>query len=157
MSATIRDLIAGGLGGLAGGVAVSAMMLAMEQRTGAPSELVKLGRKTAARLGAPHRLRGADPDSAEQAMSHGGHLALSAAAGALLPTLRHATGLSTVPAGLLFGLGFYLLAWGGADPALSLTPTPAQEGAATVGQRLMIHAVFGTVTAFVADRFARRL
>lgn len=90
-------------------------------------------------------------------MSHGGHLALSAGAGALYPALRRATGLSTVPAGLLFGLGFYLLAWGGAGPALNLTPTPPQEGSAKVGQRLMIHAVFGTVTAFVADRLAKRL
>lgn len=153
----MRDLVAGSLGGLAGGVAVSAMMLATEQRTGAPSELINLGRKTAERLDTPHRQRRADPAANEQAMSHGGHLALSAAAGALLPTLRHATGLSIVPAGLLFGLGFYLLAWGGAGPALRLTPTPIQEGPAKVGQRLMIHAVFGTVTAYVADRLARRL
>lgn len=153
----MRDLVAGALGGLAGGVAVSAMMLGTEWRSGTPSELVKLGRKTAEQHDAPHRRRNADPDLGEQALSHGGHLALSAAAGALYPALRHATGLPTVPAGLLFGLGFYLLAWGGAGPALSLTPTPVQEGPAKVGQRLMIHAVFGTVTAFVADRLAKRL
>lgn len=157
MSAAVRDLVAGTVGGLAGGVAISAMMLAMERQSGTPSELVRLGRKTAERLDTPHRRRNADPDLGEQAMSHGGHLALSVAGGVAYPALRRVTGLSTLPAGLLFGLGFYLLAWGGAGPALSLTPTPAQEGPAKIGQRLMIHAVFGAVTAFVADRLARRL
>lgn len=141
MTTTTHDLTAGLLGGLADGV-VSAAMLAMEQRSGTPSELVKLERKTTLKLGAPHR-RGQPAGAGEQAISHGSHLLLSTAAGAARVPLRRATGLSGVPAGLLFGLGFYLLTWGVAGPA-------------KVGQTLAIHALFGVVTTLVADRILGR-
>jgi len=41
-----------------------------------------------------------------------------------------------------------LLALGGLGPAMDLTPSPQEEKPLTVGRRVMMHTMFGTVAAF---------
>ncbi len=70
-------------GALVAGLGISALLLAGERKSGEPSELATLERAGAKKLGA-HLLPDADrlPDAREQAVIQGGHLLLSAAAGA---------------------------------------------------------------------------
>jgi hypothetical protein len=95
-------------------------------------------------------------DLQEEGAAHGGHLALSAASGALYGALRP-DGAAPVEAGLAFGMGFLVLAYGAAGPALRLAPPPTRDAPARNLQHVMVHALFGIATALVADRLQRRL
>jgi len=76
-----RKVGAGAIGGLAAGALVSMVMLAMEAAKGEPSDLVKLKRRAGAKLSRRDTGKQLDAGAAEQLVSHGGHLALSIAAG----------------------------------------------------------------------------
>lgn len=56
----------------------------------------------------------------------------------------------------MFGLGLYPLAHWLVGPLLGLTRVPWREPPMKLGQRAVLHAVFGSVTALVADRLGRR-
>ncbi|HEX6016305.1 MAG TPA: hypothetical protein VFY87_31770 [Geminicoccaceae bacterium] len=156
LSGTIRHLAAGAVGGLAGGLVLSALMLGTEARSGRPSELVRLERRAAGRLGRPHPAEDAPPALGEELSSHGGHLALSAIAGAGYGLARP-DGASPVAAGLAFGLGFYALAYGVVGPALGVTRKPWDDDAGSLAQHALLHVLFGVVIGVVADRVAPRL
>ncbi len=144
---------AGAAGGLVGGLLVSAALVLNQAATGRPSDLVQLERK----LGLPRTpswLHG-DANLAEEGTAHGGHLALSVASGALYGALKP-EGAAPVEAGLAFGMGVMALAYGGAGPALRLTPPPWRDTPANTLQHVMVHALFGVATAMVADRIMRR-
>ena len=145
---------AGAMGGLAGGLLVSAVMLLKQAATGRPSDLVQLQRK----LVSPRVPSWAQGDAGlqEEGTAHGGHLALSAASGALYGVLKPA-GVPPVEAGLAFGMGFLALAYGGAGPALGLTPPPTRDTPANTVQHVMLHALFGVAAALVTERVLRRL
>lgn len=147
--------VPGLVGGLAGGLLTSGMMLAGELRDGAPSDLTRLERRTAQRLGLPHRGVDADATAGEQVVGHAGHLALSALAGAAYGAICNPH-RSTIAQGAAFGLGFYALAYGVIGPALGVVKAPWQDTPASVAQRAGIHALFGVVTAVVAGRVAGR-
>lgn len=147
----MRRFVAGAMGGTVAGVLLSAWFLMLERASGKPSVLIELGRKTAAGLGSPYRYNPAKAAPEEQMMSHGGHLALSAAMGAAYPAVRSLPGFGGTTGGLLFGAAFYPLLWGLLGPSLGLTRTPREEGAATVAQRIGVHALFGLVTALVTN------
>ena len=66
-------------------------------------------------------------------------------------------GLPAQPAGLVLGLGFYPLAHWLAGPLLGVMRPPWRQRPAKMAQRVALHAVFGAVTALVADRLDRRL
>lgn len=151
MEHTGRELAGGAFGGTVAGLALSVLFLGLERASGKPSDIVQLGRKAAEKLGSPYRYNPDRPAVEEQAMSHGGHLALSAAMGAVYPLVRAIPGFRGAGGGLLFGAAFYPLLWGLLGPALGVTPTPREEGAATVTQRIGIHAAFGLITALVAN------
>lgn len=146
-----REIGAGASGGVVAGLLLSALFLTQERVSGQPSDIVRLGRGAAEKLGSPYRYNPARPALEEQAMSHGGHLVLSAVMGAAYPAVRSLPGLRGAGGGLLFGAAFYPLLWGLLGPSLGLTPTPRQEGAATVAQRIGIHAGFGLITALVTN------
>ena len=156
MNRTTRRIGSGALGGIAGGAVLTAVLLGMERGSNTPSDIVKLGRKTASALGSPYQHQDTMPALDEQLRYHGGHLALSAAMGATYPALRSLPVLRGPGGSLLYGAAFYLLFWGVLGPRLRLTPTPRQEGAATVTQRVGFHALFGLVTGLVADALAPR-
>ena len=156
MKQTRRRIGSGALGGIAGGAVLTAVLLGMERGSNTPSDIVKLGRKTASALGSPYQHQDTMPSLDEQLRYHGGHLALSAVMGATYPALRSLPVLRGPGGSLLYGAAFYLLFWGVLGPRLRLTPTPRQEGVATVAQRVGFHALFGLVTALVADALAPR-
>lgn len=151
-----RDAAAGAAGGLAAGAVLSGIMLLLERSGRGPSDLVLMERRGARELGLPRRSMDAPPGAGEQATGHAGHLLLSAALGAGLGIVRRGLGTTAPKAGLLLGLGFYPIAFGLVGPALGLTRPPWRERPAKAGQNILLHAVFGAVTGFVADRIERR-
>ena len=152
-----RDAAAGVIGGLAGGLALTAVMLLAERATGEPSDGVAMLRRGQRQLGTSSRRDAARPTLREEAMAEGGHLLLSAALGGGFGVLRRGLGLSAQPAGLVLGLGFYPLAHWLAGPLLGLMRPPWRQRPAKMAQRVVLHAAFGAVTALVADRLDRRL
>lgn len=147
----LDGIVAGAVGRVAGGLLVSAVMVLKEAIAGRPSDLVQLERG----LVRPGRRRFNAPAAAEeQALAHGGHLALSAACGALYGALKPEDA-APVNAGLAFGMGFLALAYGIAGPAFRLTPKPWRDTPADNLQHVALHALFGVTTALMAERVAR--
>lgn len=151
-----RDLVTGAAGGLAGGLVLTAVMVLSERMTGQPSDAVAMFRRGERQLGLPHRRQTARPTLREEVASEGGHLLLSAVLGGGFGVLRRGLGLSAQPAGLVLGLGFYPLAHGLVGPLLGLMRPPWRQRPVKMAQRVLLHAVFGSVTALVADRLDRR-
>jgi hypothetical protein len=106
---------------LAAGLVVSVLLLRPEASRGEASELPKLQRRAARQAGHPYRDEEAAPTLGEELATHGGHLALSAAAGAGYGLLTR-EGSSLVMAGLAFGVGYFALAYGVVGPTLGVTP-----------------------------------
>ncbi len=106
-------------GGLVAGLGLTAMMMLQEKKSGKPSELTDLGRASAAKLGRVTSPADQLPSPSEQAVTQGGHLALSALAGA---TYAAATDDAADPlmSGIAFGLAFYVAAHWITGPALGV-------------------------------------
>ena len=151
-----RKLTAGMVGGLAAGALLSLVFLGQQAVAGKPSELVKLKRRAVRRAGWCDKRDGAPSGGREKVVSHGGHLALSAAAGAVYGAMKPDQA-PPIPAGLALGAGLYALADGAAGPALGVTPKPWRDTPASIVQHGLLHLLFGAVTALVADRVARRI
>ncbi len=154
MKIRFLDLAAGATGGTVAGIVLSVGFLAMERTTGKPSELVVLGRRTAATLGSPYIYNPDHPALEEQLLSHGGHLALSAALGVLYASIRTVPGFRGAGGGALFGAACYPLLWGLLGPTLRLTPPPVVEGLPRIAGRLGLHAAFGLITALATGALA---
>ncbi|WP_246045322.1 catalase [Rubellimicrobium roseum] len=146
---TMRHAVAGAAGGLAAGLLLSGVIAGMGAAQGRASELVTLERRTLGRPEHPDR----SGSAREEALGHGGHLALSALAGAGYGAVHKGEG-SPVAAGLAFGVGFWALAYGVVGPALGVTPRPWRDEPANLAQHALLHAVFGVATALAADRVA---
>jgi hypothetical protein len=85
------------------------------------------------------------------------HLMMSATLGAGYGALQAALDLPALPAGPLYGLSIYALMLGGVGPVLGVMAGPWNEESMTVGRRVMMHAVYGTVTALVYERMRQEL
>lgn len=142
-------------GGLIAGLGLTAMLVAGERKSGKPSELAELERAAAARLGFDIPDGTTLPDAREQAVIQGGHLLLSAAAGAVYAasTDEDADVLSS---GLLFGLSFYGAMHWIAGPLLGVKKPEWQAGRETIGMHAMNHILFGLITASAAKLASRR-
>ncbi len=92
----------------------------------------------------------------EQTVSHGGHLVLSAVAGAVYGAAKP-DGVSPVVAGTVFGATSYGLAYGVLGPVLRVTPKLTRDTTASVVQHGRFHVLFGVTTAVVADRVAKHI
>ncbi|HEV2124139.1 MAG TPA: hypothetical protein VGW38_15355 [Chloroflexota bacterium] len=147
------NALAGAMGGLAGGVAMSAMMM-MGKKAGIVQTPVpvKVERWVEDQAGVPTHDR-AD-GMQEMGIAQGGHLLLSAAFGAGYGALRGAYSLPAMPSGPLYGLGLYALNLGGIAPTLGITPGPWNEEPMTAGRRMMMHLMYGAVTALLTERLA---
>jgi len=156
LNATARKVAAGAIGGLAAGALLSVIFVGMEVATAEPSDLMKLKRRTAARAGWRGKRDRAEPDSGEQVVSHGGHLALSIAAGAVYGAAKP-DAMPPVVAGAALGAGFYALAYGVVGPTLRVTPRLSKDTPSSIVQHGLFHVLFGVATALVADRVARRI
>lgn len=156
LNATARKVAAGAIGGLAAGALLSVIFLGMEAATAEPSDLIKLKRRTAARAGWRGKRDRAEPDSGEQVVSHGGHLALSIAAGAVYGAAKP-DAMPAVVAGAALGAGFYALAYGVVGPTLQVTPRLSKDTPSSIVQHGLFHVLFGVATALVVDGVARRI
>lgn len=143
------------LGGLVAGVGLSAVMLACERLSGKPSELIELERSTAAKLAIRTPTGDAPATGAEQLVTHGGHLALSALAG-LAYTLAVDEEADGTKAGAAFGLLFFIAAYGITGPSLGVTPPPWRERPLRAVQHPIVHVLFGITTALFARRANER-
>ena len=119
-------------------------------------DLVKLKRRTGALAGLPQKPERSRPDAGEQVVSHGGHLALSAAAG-LAYAAAKPDSVPPVVAGTAFGAAFYGLAYGVLGPALGVTPRLSRDTIDSVVQHGLFHVLFGVTTAVATERIARRI
>ena len=156
LNGTARKVVAGAVGGLAAGALLSALFGAMEAAAGEPSDLVKLKRRAGRAMGRAESRDRARAGAGEEAASHGGHLALSMAAGAAYGAAKP-DGASPLVAGGVFGAGFYALAYGVAGPALRITPPLRTDASSSAVRHGLVHVLFGVMTAVVADRVARRI
>jgi uncharacterized membrane protein YagU involved in acid resistance len=155
--------LAGAVGGVAGGTAMTVMMTQVGPRvlpsdvlpdTPAPEKVVRWAEREA---GQPEALAGKPKPVA----ALGAHLAYSAATGAAYGLARRAVpGLSRVPAPVA-GVGFGLLVWvasfEGLLPALGVMPPTTAHPPKRWPAPLMGHSIFGAVTALVAARLQRTL
>lgn len=138
-------------GGLVAGLALSAVMLAGERLGGKPSELIELERKTAAKLDIVTPHGDAPPTAAEQVITHGGHLVLSALAGLAYAAVVDED-RDEVPAGATFGAAFFVAAYCIAGPALGVTPLPWRQPPLRAVQHPAVHVLFGMTMALFARR-----
>ncbi|MBE7220325.1 MAG: hypothetical protein INR64_17785 [Caulobacteraceae bacterium] len=139
-------------GSLVAGLAISALMLAKEQQSGGPSDLVVWERKGAQDVGLSTR-RGA-ANWLEQAVAHGGHLALSALGGVAYAAAFEGDA-PVVASGLAFGSAFYVACHWVLGPLLRLKPPEWREPPEAVTQHLIVHAAFGVLIAAGARLGAR--
>ncbi len=143
---------AGAVGGLAGGMVMTAAMM-VGKKTGTIDTPVPL--KVERKLEEHAGVAGQTGPQQEKALAMVEHMALSAGFGAGYGALRSKLALRAIPSGPLYGLGVYVLNLGGVGPALGATAGSWNEQPMTVGRRVMMHIVYGAVTAFVAEQVRR--
>ena len=149
--------MAGSVGGaLVAGLALTAMTMAQERKTGKPSELTDLERTGAAKLGADTPPALSPPYAREQAIAQGGHLLLSALAGAAYAAAADGDA-DVLPSGIAFGLAFYAAAHWVTGPALGLKHPEWKSDLRTIGMHTMNHVLFGLATAAGAKASTRAL
>jgi hypothetical protein len=145
----MRPYLAGAIGGLIGGVVVSAVMIGGRQ-----SGLLHktLGEHTEdwmdRKMNARHLLGDAGTTVVEQINHLAASSAFGAGYGASLEALPHQAPLKS---GAIFGAGLYTTAIGGIAPLLGITRGEHREPPAVVAQRLGLHVLFGVVTAYATD------
>lgn len=133
-------------GALLAGLGLSALMMAGEKETGKPSELANLERRAAERLGRDVPAADQLPDVGEQTLTQGGHLLLSAIAGAAYAAATDEEA-AIVPSGILFGLAFYGVAHWLAGPLLGVKEPEWRSGGKTIAAHAINHIAFGLATA----------
>ncbi|WP_380780341.1 hypothetical protein [Sphingomonas sp. R86520] len=141
-------------GGLVAGLGITAMLMVSEKKSGKPSELTLLERTSAHKLGVHVPPDSRLPDATEQAVIQGGHLLLSAAAGAVFAaTVDEEAGV--IPAGVGFGLAFYAAMHWITGPLLGVKKPEWQSDKASIGMHTFNHVAFGLVTALGATAATR--
>lgn len=156
LNATARAVVSGALGGFVSGTLLSVLFLGMEAGTSESSDLLRLKRRTGAKLGRAELEEDKRPRAGEQVFSHSGHLILSAVAGAAYGAAKPAA-VRPLVGGTVFGLGFFGIAFGVLGPLLRVTPLLTREAPASNVQHGFLHVLFGITTALVADRVAKRI
>ena len=148
-----RDIAAGAVGGLAGGLVMVAFMV-IGSRVGLVDEPLpqKVEHWAEDRMGVRDR---PDPIQ-EEVIAQGSHLVFAAGLGALYGGLIASRDLPALPTGPLFGLASYAVDLAGIGPALGITKGPWNEAPTVIGRRMMMHTIFGTVTALVTDQLRAR-
>ncbi|WP_294642504.1 hypothetical protein [uncultured Aureimonas sp.] len=142
-------------GGVVAGLGITAILVSGERKSGQPSELASLERASAARLGLDVPEDGRLPGTGEQAVIQGGHLLLSAAAGAVYAAATDED-TDVLRSGILFGLSFYAVMHWIAGPLLGVKKPEWQSNAATIAMHTANHLLFGLITAGAAKLASRR-
>ncbi len=148
----MRNTTAGAIGGVVAGVIISGVM-AIGRDAGLLHET--LADRASDWLDRRFKTRDWAGEDGTQALEQGGHLAASAAFGAVYGATRPLTqAVPPVAAGALFGAGLYAVAIAGVAPRIGLTPDEDHEVEAVALQRLGLHVLFGVITALVVDALA---
>lgn len=142
-------------GGLIGGLAITAMLIAGERRTRAPSELIQLERASAEKLKLDTRPPGCLPSAGEQAFVQAGHLALSALAGAAYAATAEEDA-PVLASGVGFGLAFYGLAHWIAGPLLGVKKPEWTSARKVIAMHTINHIGLGLLTALGAKASRNR-
>ncbi|MDQ4079011.1 MAG: hypothetical protein M3220_22560 [Chloroflexota bacterium] len=148
------EMVTGAIGGLAGGMMMTAFMTGAT-KAGVIDETL------------PHKVEQYAEEQLDQqeqtdltqerAFAQGGHLVYSAALGALYGALRHSMDdPPPLPTGPAYGLGIYAINLLGIGPQLGITRRPWNEEPTTVGRQIMMHAMFGAVTALAQEELLQR-
>jgi hypothetical protein len=141
-----NEIIAGAVGGLAGGLAMSLIMVA-GKKSGVdptpPPERVEHW--------AEHELGVADETTArqEKMIAQAIHFGTAALYGAAYGAFRALTRSKSLAAGPLFGMGVYALNLGIIGPALDITRPPWEQESMRAGERMIMHTLYGVITGFV--------
>jgi hypothetical protein len=135
----VRRMAAGGLGGAAATVVMTAWMAA-GQLTGPHGEQPpkRLVRRFAGRAGIPARRRG----SGTWLASAAAHLGFGTSCGALYATVVPRSAASR---GIAFALGVWAASYAGWIPALGLLPPPQRDNPRRAWTILTAHVVYGAV------------
>lgn len=153
----VREAAVGAGAGFVGGVVMGAGMvaaMAVGRRAGKPVEPppLEMDRSLERDAGVADETGLA----AERGLALGEHLAIAAGFGAAYGLLRTALAARPLPVGPLYGLGVYATSLIGVGPALGLTGGPWGERTPTALRRVLLHLVYGTVTAVVDERLRGR-
>jgi uncharacterized membrane protein YagU involved in acid resistance len=150
----VDEIVAGTVGGLAGGLIMTAVMT-MGKKTGMIERPLPLRAERWAeeQAGVAEKT---GPQQ-EQVLSQGMHLGYSALLGAGYGALRSVLDAPAIPSGPLYGLSIYALNLGAIFPALNLTKGPLQEEPMTVGRRMMMHVAFGMAAGLVSEKVRERM
>lgn len=148
----MRPYLAGAIGGLIGGIVVSAVMIGGRQAGLLNKTLGEhtedwMDRKADAR----HYLGETGTTVVEQLNHLAASAAFGAGYGASLPTLPD----QPLRNGAIFGAGLYTTAIGGIAPLIGITRGEHKEPPAVIAQRLGLHVLFGVVTSYATDAILR--
>lgn len=149
-----RRLAGAVAGGLIAGLGITTMLMAGERQGGQPSELADLERTGARRVGLDPPAADTVPDGREQAIIQGGHLVLSAAAGAVYAVSVNEDA-PVLASGIGFGLAFYAVAHWIAGPLLGLKQPEWRSDGKAIAMHTLNHVGFGLVTAIGARTASR--
>lgn len=141
-------------GGMVAGLGITALLMAGERKSGTPSELVALERAGRHALGQTVPSDDQLPSAREQSAVQGGHLLLSAAAGAVYAATVDEDA-PVVSSGIVFGLGFYAAMHWLLGPLLGVKKPEWRADAGTIGMHTLNHVVFGLATAAGAKAASR--
>lgn len=142
------------IGALVAGLGITAMLMAGEKKSGKPSELTLLERTSAHKLGVHTPPDDSLPDASEQAIVQGGHLLLSALAGAAYVAVTDEDS-AVVPSGILFGVTFYGIAHWLTGPLLGVKQPEWCSDTKTIGMHAANHIAFGLAVAAGAKAATR--
>jgi hypothetical protein len=149
-----NELIAGAVGGLAGGLAMT-LIMAVAKRSGVdptppPERLENWAEKE---LG----VAGETDQRQEQMIAQAIHFGTAALYGAAFGAFRAVSRPKSLVAGPLFGMGVYALNLGILGPTLDITRPPWEQETARAGERMIMHAVYGVITGFVSKQIYKAL
>lgn len=133
-------------GGLVAGLGITALLISGERKSGEPSELAKLERAAADKLGLDTPPADQLPSAGEQAFIQGGHLVLGLLAAAAYAAVTDED-TPVVAGGLAFGAAFYVAMHWLIGPALGVKQPEWRVDRATLAMHTINHLVFGLTTA----------
>lgn len=154
MRRDVEAMVDGAIGGTAGTVAMSAVMVAAEKRGWLGEYPPRLIAGAALDVGGPHARGGRTRD----VLAVAAHVGFGIAAGALFGVLHRRLRPPIGPA--LHGAVYASLVWGlgykGGIPALGIMPPPERDRPGRPAAMLLAHWVFGSVLGAVLDRRSPR-
>ena len=147
----MRDLVAGALGGVVAGIALSAVMVSGRRARVLRQTLAERSEDWLDETFGARRVLG---EHGTTALEQANHLAASAMFGAGYGMARPYVRAHPIVAGAVFGAGLYAVNIGAIALLIGLTRGEWNEAPAMAGQRLAMHVFFGVATALATEALA---